>query len=57
MIGAGGEAELVNYRVSGRFMIVDRLFDWAELRLGSRRGQKTVRITRVQSNSGRRGRA
>ena len=57
VIGAGGEAELVNYRVSGRFMIVDRLFDRAELRLGGRRGQKTVRITRVQSNSGRRGRA
>mgnify|MGYP003903384717 CR=1 FL=1 len=34
-----------------------RLFDRAELRLGGRRGQKTVRITRVQSNSGRRGRA
>lgn len=57
VIGTGSEAELVNYRVSGRFMIVDRLFDRAELRLGSRRGQKIVRITRVQSNSGRRGRA
>ena len=44
VIGTGGEAELVNYRVSGRFMIVDRLFTRAELRLGSRRGQKTIRI-------------
>jgi len=52
VIGTGGEAELVNYRVSGRFMIVDRLFDLAELRLGNRRGQKTVRIT-----ASRRGRA
>lgn len=52
VIGTGGDAELVNYRVSGRFMIVDRLFDGAELRLGSRRSQKTVRIT-----ANRRGRA
>ena len=44
VIGAGGEAELVNYRVVGRFMIVDRLFHAAELRLGSRRGQVKVRI-------------
>uniref|UniRef100_UPI003120539F P-type conjugative transfer protein TrbG n=1 Tax=Erythrobacter sp. TaxID=1042 RepID=UPI003120539F len=52
VIGASGEAELVNYRVSGRFMIVDRLFDRAELRLGNRRGQKAVRIS-----ANRRGRA
>ena len=52
VIGAKGEAELVNYRVSGRYMIVDRLFARAELRLGGRRGQQTVRIV-----SNRRGRA
>ncbi len=52
VIGAKGEAELVNYRVSGRYMIVDRLFARAELRLGGRKGQQTVRIT-----SNRRGRA
>ena len=52
VIGAGGDAELVNYRVSGRYMIVDRLFGQAELRLGGRKGQKTVRIT-----ASRRGRA
>lgn len=51
VIGTGGEAELVNYRVSGRYMIVDRLFTKAELRIGGRKGQKTVRIT-----SNRRGR-
>ena len=38
------EAELVNYRVTGRYMIVDRLFARAELRLGGRKGQQTVRI-------------
>ena len=52
VIGAKGEAELVNYRVSGRYMIVDRLCARAELRLGGRKGQKTVRII-----SNRRGRA
>lgn len=43
VLGADGEAELVNFRVSGRFMIVDRLFARAELRLGGRRQQR-VRI-------------
>jgi len=52
VIGAKGEAELVNYRVSGRYMIIDRLFARAELRLGGRKGQQTVRIV-----SNRRGRA
>jgi type IV secretion system protein TrbG len=52
VIGTKGEAELVNYRVAGRYMIVDRLFAKAELRLGGRKGQQTVRIT-----SNRRGRA
>ena len=51
VIGAKGEAELVNYRVSGRYMIVDHLFAQAELRLGGRRGQQSVRIV-----SNRRGR-
>ena len=44
VIGPRGEAELVNYRVSGRYMIVDRLFGAAELRLGGRKGQDKVRI-------------
>lgn len=44
VIGAKDEAELVNYRVSGRYMIVDRLFAQAELRLGGRKGQQKVRI-------------
>jgi type IV secretion system protein VirB9 len=44
VIGAKGEAELVNYRVFGRYMIVDQLFSAAELRLGGRKGQQKVRI-------------
>jgi type IV secretion system protein VirB9 len=45
--GADGKAaDLVNYRVSGERMVVDRLFARAELRLGDRRGQKRVRIER-----------
>lgn len=44
--GSGGEPELVNYRVSGRFYIVDRLFERAELRHGTKR-QMVVRIIRT----------
>lgn len=44
VIGVKDEAELVNYRVSGRYMIVDRIFAQAELRLGGRKGQQKVRI-------------
>lgn len=46
VIGAEGGAELVNYRVRGHFMIVDRLFAAAELRLGGAH-QKMVRIVRT----------
>jgi len=42
----GKTAELVNYRVQGRRLIVDRLFAVAELRLGAKHQQK-VRITRT----------
>ena len=51
--GARGDAELVNYRVQGRYMVVDRLFAAAELRLGYRRTEQRVRIVR---DDGRRGR-
>jgi len=44
VIGASGAAELVNYRVSGRYLIVDRLFGKAELRLGAGRRQQRVEI-------------
>lgn len=45
VVGPKGDAQLVNYRVSGRFYVVDRLFDAAELRLGEKK-QAIVRITR-----------
>ncbi len=46
VIGDSGAAELVNYRVQGRYMVVDRLFAAAELRLGTGRNEKRVRIER-----------
>jgi len=46
VIGAQGGAELVNYRVRGSHMIVDRLFAAAELRLGAKH-QDRVRIVRT----------
>ena len=45
VVDAKGEASLVNYRVNGRFYVVDRLFDVAELRFGLKH-QDVVRITR-----------
>ena len=46
VIGAGGAGELVNYRVSGHHLIVDRLFAAAELRLGDKHSVQKVRIMR-----------
>jgi len=46
VIGPEGGAELVNYRIQGNHMIVDRLFAAAELRLGGEH-QKKVRIVRT----------
>jgi type IV secretion system protein VirB9 len=43
--GESGRTELVNYRLRGRYYVVDRLFQAAELRLGERR-QQVVRIVR-----------
>jgi P-type conjugative transfer protein TrbG len=45
VIGDQG-AELVNYRVQGRYYVVDRLFNKAELRLGTGWGQRRVQILR-----------
>jgi type IV secretion system protein VirB9 len=47
--GATGDAELVNYRVQRRYMVIDRLFAAAELRLGEQR----VRIVRADGRRGR----
>lgn len=46
LLGAGGKAELTNYRLSGRYYIVDQIFTSAELRLGAKH-QAVVRITRA----------
>ncbi|WP_296104762.1 P-type conjugative transfer protein TrbG [uncultured Agrobacterium sp.] len=43
----GSTSELVNYRVRGNYMIVDRLFAAAELRFGADKHQKRVRIART----------
>lgn len=51
VLGDKNGAELVNYRVKGRFLVVDRLFERAELRLGSGRGAKKVRIERDDKRS------
>jgi type IV secretion system protein TrbG len=47
VVGESGP-ELVNYRVRGRFYVVDRMFDRAEMRLGDRR-QRVVRIDRQRT--------
>uniref|UniRef100_UPI000E34A7A1 P-type conjugative transfer protein TrbG n=1 Tax=Blastomonas sp. UPD001 TaxID=2217673 RepID=UPI000E34A7A1 len=44
--GPAGDTELVNYRVRGRYMVVDQLFAAAELRLSDRRSEQRVRIIR-----------
>jgi type IV secretion system protein VirB9 len=45
VIGRDGRAQLVNYRMSGDYYVVDRLFAKAELRLGEKK-QDVVRIAR-----------
>jgi type IV secretion system protein VirB9 len=46
VLGPGGAPELVNVRVQGARLLVDRLFDAAELRLGAGKRQARVRILR-----------
>ncbi|HLG89149.1 MAG TPA: P-type conjugative transfer protein TrbG [Alphaproteobacteria bacterium] len=48
VVGPTGETEIVNYRVKGRYYIVDRLFGAAELRLGAD-PQQVVRISRTDA--------
>lgn len=50
VIGTAGGAGLVNYRVRGRYMVVDRLFAAAELRLGQKKQDK-VRIVRTDGKA------
>ncbi|MFA6123008.1 MAG: P-type conjugative transfer protein TrbG [Sphingomonas sp.] len=53
LVDRKGDAQLVNYRLRGRFYVVDRLFDTAELRLGTKH-QDIVRITRRGTKANRR---
>src|SRR3546814_4620264 len=50
VIGPNGGGELVNYRVRERYIVVDRLFSAAELRLG-KHPQQTVRIRSEEHTS------
>ena len=52
-IGEKGAAELLNYRVHGRYMIVDRLFERGELRLGAGKAARRVIIERMARAGGR----
>ena len=56
LVDAKGIASLVNYRVQGRYYVVDRLFDAAELRLGLKH-QDVVRISRTGEPASRRRRS
>jgi type IV secretion system protein VirB9 len=47
VVGPAGGSELVNYRVRRNYMIVDRLFPAAELRMGDEDSARHVRITRT----------
>lgn len=49
LVDGKGVAQLVNYRLRGHFYVVDRIFDAAELRLGTKH-QDIVRITRAAGN-------
>ncbi|MFT3964638.1 MAG: P-type conjugative transfer protein TrbG [Sphingobium sp.] len=55
VIGARGEAQIVNYRANAPYYIVDSLFGAAELRLGEH-PQQVVRIERTDVRQARRGR-
>ena len=56
LVDAKGTISLVNYRVQGRYYVVDRLFDVAELRLGLKH-QDIVRISRAGEPDKRRRRS
>jgi P-type conjugative transfer protein TrbG len=50
VIGSDGKQEMVNYRVHDQMYIVDRLFDKAELILGSGRKARKVEIDRERKS-------
>ncbi|HLN23499.1 MAG TPA: P-type conjugative transfer protein TrbG [Patescibacteria group bacterium] len=47
VVGPAGGSELVNYRVRQNYLIVDRLFAAAELRMGDADSERHVRISRT----------
>jgi len=53
VLGAKGEAQIVNYRVRAPYYIVDRLFDIAELRIGTKKDSHVVRISRTDTEHSR----
>lgn len=53
VIGAEGDTQLVNYRLRTSYLVVDRLFGAAEMRLGGER-QQVVRIERIDGRKRRR---
>lgn len=48
----GKSPELINYRIEGRRLVVDRLLDRAELRFGLKHWERRVRITRTATSRG-----
>lgn len=46
VVGSDGKAEMPDYRVKGDMYIADRIFDRAQLVLGSDKKAKKVEITR-----------
>lgn len=52
VVGPEGDNELVNYRMKGRYYVVDKLFAAAELRLGED-PQQVVRISRTDGRRAR----
>ena len=50
VVGPKGDNELVNYRMKGRYYVVDKLFAAAELRLGAE-PQQVVRISRTDAKT------
>ncbi|MEM9054634.1 MAG: P-type conjugative transfer protein TrbG [Pseudomonadota bacterium] len=51
VLGGNGDAQLVNYRLRGKYYIVDHLFEAAELRLGET-PQTIVRISKAKPRTG-----
>jgi type IV secretion system protein VirB9 len=56
VVGEAGQGELVNYRVRDRYLVVDRLFAAAELRLGTKKSETRVRIVRNDGSKAGKGR-